>query len=416
MNCDIRDFGAVRGGEFLCTEAIQSAIDACAAAGGGRVTVADGMYLTGFLRLKSGVELHIENGSVLKATTDGSQYPEFTSDYWNTEFAPRHSTKCLIYAECCENIAITGRGTIDCQGRYAVCPENSDGGIHNGMWHNKRCVFDLPARMVFFMGCRNVHIEDVRLFEPCSGWGYLICDCDNVIMRGIIIETFIDNPNCDGIHINCSSDVHISDCTLFTGDDSVVIRSYTPILKKKRPCERVTVTNCTIVSGTSCVQIGWLGDYIMRDCVFSNCVMGGTNGGIHICFPAGTPAGEKSKHSDEGDAKSLVERISFDNIVITDCHFEPVAITVRERTTIEAIRDITFSNISSVSGYMPALRGNGDTLLENITFNNCRFKKGNAESPKPNKSSNYRLAPSDNSPIFEKVKNLVLNNTSFIIE
>lgn len=416
MNYNIRDFGAVAGGTELCTDAIQKAIDACSESGGGRVTVTDGIYLTAFFRLKSGVELHIECGAVLKASTDGSLYPEFESEYWNTEFAPRHSTKCLIYAENCDNIAITGRGTIDCQGRYAVCPEDSDCGIHNGMWHNKRCVYDLPARMVFFIGCRDVLIEDVKLFEPCSGWGYLICDCDRVNMRGLSIDTFIDNPNCDGIHINCSRDVHISDCTIVSGDDSLAIRSYTPILKEKRPCERITVTNCNLVSGTSCIQIGWLGDYIMRDCVFSNCTIGGTNGGIHICFPAGTPPGEKSKHTDEGDSKSLVERISFDNIIITDCHFEPIAITVRENTPIEAIRDISFSNVRSVSGYMPALRGNGDTLLENIAFSNCTFRKGEAESPKPLKSSNYRVAPSDNSPIFEKVKNLVLDSTVFIIE
>lgn len=416
MNCDIRDFGAVGDGATLCTEAIQKAIDCCSATGGGRVNIAEGTYLTAHIALKSGVDLHVEGGAVLKASTDGSLYPEVESTYWNTEFAPRHSTKCLIYAECCKNIALTGRGIIDCQGRFAVCPEDSDGGVHNGMWHNKRCVFDLPARMVFFIGCQDVLVEDIQFFEPCSGWTYLICDCDRVTMRGLKIDTFIDNPNCDGIHINCSSDVHISDCSIKTGDDSIAIRSYTPILKKRRPCERVTITNCTLISGTSCMQFGWLGDYIMRDCVISNCVMAGTNSAVHITFPAGTPAGEKSKHTDEGDSKSLVERITFDNIVITDCHYEPIAITVRENTPIEAIRDITFSNINCASGYMPALRGNGDTVLENITFNNCRFRKAEAESPKPNKSSNYRVAPSDSSPIFEKVKNLVLNNTSFIIE
>ncbi len=416
MNCDIREFGAVCDGVTLCTNAIQNAIDAVHQSGGGRVTVSNGTYLTAFLRLKSGVELHIEGGAVLKASTDGSLYPEFESNYWNTEFAPRHSTKCLIYAEDCRDIAITGRGTVDCQGRFAVCPEDSEGGIHNGMWHNKRCVYDLPARMIFLMGCKDVLIEDIRVFEPCSGWTYLICDCDRVKMRGLTIDTFIDNPNCDGIHINCSRDVHVSDCNITAGDDAIAIRSYTPILKKRRPCERVTITGCSVVSGTAGIQIGWLGDYIMRDCTVSDCVFGGTNNGISINFPAGTPAGEKSKHSDEGDSKSLVERMNFNNIIITDCHYEPISITVRDNTPIEAIRDISFTNINSVSGYMPAVRGNGDTVLENISFSNCTFRKGTAESPKPLKSSNFRVAPSDTSPIFEKVKGLILNNTVFTVE
>lgn len=416
MICDIRDFGAVADGVTLCTEAIQKAIDTCAEAGGGRVNIADGTYLTAFLRLRSGVELHIEGGAVLKATTDGSAYPEFKSDYWNTELAPRHSTKCLIYAEGCSNIAITGRGMIDCQGRYAVCPEDSDWGIHNGMWRNKRCVYDLPARMIFFIGCMDVLLEDFLLFEPCSGWGFWICDCDRVTFERVRMDTFIDNPNSDGIHLNCCSDVNISNCNITSGDDSLMIRAYTPILKEKRPCERVNVSNCQFTSGVTCIAAGWIGDYIMRDCNFNNITCNGKNNGISISLPAGTPPGEKSKHSDEGDCLTLIERMSFNNILVNDCHYEPIAITVRENTPVEAIRDISFSNVISESGYMPALRGNGDTLLENISFVNCHFKKGKPQLPKPPKSSNFKVEPADKSPIFEKVKNLTLTDTTFTIE
>ena len=96
LNCDIREFGAVGDGITINTDKIQAAIDACAAAGGGRVTIAGGKYLSARIDLRSGVELHIEVDGVLLATTDGSLWKDIESDFWITEMAPRRNRKCFI--------------------------------------------------------------------------------------------------------------------------------------------------------------------------------------------------------------------------------------------------------------------------------------------------------------------------------
>ena len=74
-------------------------------------------------------------------------------------------------------------------------------------------------------------------------------------MRGLRIESDLDYPNADGIHVNCSRDVRISDCSIQAGDDAIVVRAYTGVLKEKKPCERITVTISSAkrvrLSGTS---------------------------------------------------------------------------------------------------------------------------------------------------------------------
>ena len=95
------------------TAAIQAAIDACAAKGGGQVVLEDGRFLCGFIQLKDGVELHIERNAVLLGSTDPNDFPEIETDFWLTEYGPRFNKRCFIYAEGCEDIAITGRGKID---------------------------------------------------------------------------------------------------------------------------------------------------------------------------------------------------------------------------------------------------------------------------------------------------------------
>ncbi|MBQ8508768.1 MAG: hypothetical protein IJ493_02560 [Clostridia bacterium] len=408
LNCDIREFGAVGDGVTLCTESIQSAIDACGAAGGGRVTIAGGRYLSARIDLRSGVELHIDVDGVLLATTDGSAFKEIETDFWITDMAPRRNKKCFIYAEGCHDIAITGRGMIDCQGRFAVekVPEGDPSGF---VWGYRRKVFDLPARMILFMGCKDVICEDVLLYEPCSGWGYWVCDCDRVTMRGLRVESDPGYPNADGIHVNCSRDVRISDCTIQAGDDAIVVRAYTGVLHKKTPCERVLVTNCNLSSMCSCIRVAWVNDWIIRDCVFSNLTFHDCNTGVGMTIPT---VNEKTHYTDDGGDFTLVERLTFSNITTVRCYHEPLIITLMPGCQVEAIRDIRFSGILSECGYLPGFVGRADAPLERISFSDCDFRVVDYHGEGPSRSSNMRRG-SATEPRFEYCRDLRMNNTSF---
>ena len=109
----ITEFGAAADGR-LCTEAIQRAIDAAAAQGGGRVVVPAGDYLTGGLVLRSHVELHLEAGSTLRFTDDFDAYPVLRLRWEGWE---QESHRPLIYARGEEHVSVTGSGTLEGQGR-----------------------------------------------------------------------------------------------------------------------------------------------------------------------------------------------------------------------------------------------------------------------------------------------------------
>ena len=121
MTIDARDFGAAGDSRTMDTEALQRAIDACARTGG-RVILQGGVFLTGTLRLRSHVELHIEAGATLLASPRCGDYPPIALARVNAAMLPRGRASCLLLAEDCENVALTGRGTIDCSGSSFVTP------------------------------------------------------------------------------------------------------------------------------------------------------------------------------------------------------------------------------------------------------------------------------------------------------
>jgi|LSQX01.1.fsa_nt_gb polygalacturonase len=394
--CSLADYGAIPDGQTRATACLQQAIDEVAAAGGGRVTVGGGRYLIGTVFLKSGVELHLEVDGVLLASPDEADYPLLESAFWKPEYAPRRNRRCLIYAEQAEDIAITGRGQIDCQGLTFCKPAENP-----RLWrYQRKSDTAQPGRMIFMAGCKRLLFTDFTLKDAAAGWGFWILDCGDVRFDRVTVDSDLDIPNSDGIHLNCSRDVTISNCRISCGDDALIVRAYTRVLSRPVPCERVTVTNCHLVSHCSAIRLGWADDYICRDCVFSNLTITDSRWGINMTLPHDP----NKRFSDQGDDDTLIEHILFDNIVIDRHHAEPIRIEIDEGARVEAIRDISFSNMRVVSATPPRLLGRPDKKLQDITLSNVSFT-----IRPPADGSALPAVRSREAPFFGHIDNLVLD-------
>jgi polygalacturonase len=281
-------FGAAGDGETLDTAAIQSAIDACAQAGGGTIHVPAGRYVTGSLFLKSDTTLYLDAGAVLLGSERMADYPVIAHRW---EGVSRESHAPLIGGSDVENVAICGRGTID--GRGAMWWEK----------HRARALDHPRPRLVSFGRSRNVLIEGCT-FTNSPSWTIHPYECNNVTVDKVTIVNPPNSPNTDGINPESCRNVHVANCHVDVGDDCVTIKSGKEDEGRDRltPCENITVTNCTMVHGHGGVVIGSEMSGDVRNIAISNCVFVGTDRGIRL----------KSRRGRGG----VVEDIRVSNIVM----------------------------------------------------------------------------------------------------
>lgn len=372
MIFNVKEFGAVADGTTMNTQAIQKAIDACFENGGGQVLVEGGTYMFGTIVLRSNVELHIAANATLLGSPKCEDYPERADvKHVNSDKLPRWRNGCYIYCEESENVAITGMGKIDCNGKSFVrTVENPT------YWTYHRIKAPTPPRVVFFAGCKNVKITDITMINQPAGWSYWIHDCDYVSFDRVKIFAEVEYPNNDGIHINSSRNVTISNCDITCGDDSIIVRANNASLPENKVCEKVCVTNCNLTSYSGGIRIGWKNDGIIRNCTFSNIVMTDTSIGVDITLPHFLFDREKLWTADMGREATLIENLSFQNIIMDNVYGEPVKIQIapNEETRINAIRNLYFSNIHARGPRGIQLVGREQNHLDNIHFSDCTFE------------------------------------------
>ena len=218
MLTSIIDHGAqVDGCREANRSAIQAAIDAVHAAGGGQVTVPAGRFLTGGIELRSGVTLQLEQDAVLFGSPDLADYDSHFIEHFSTPGGQRPYT-ALIYAEAADNIAIEGPGLIDGNGTaemFRSYPVEAGGA---GGWHR-------PPRPwgIRLWRCRQVRLEEYRL-ESTAEWGHHICDCEQIEVRGLKIFNHA-NANNDGLDFDGSRHVLVEDCDIDADDDGLCLKS-----------------------------------------------------------------------------------------------------------------------------------------------------------------------------------------------
>lgn len=276
----VTDYGAKGDGTTLDTDAIARAIAACAAAGGGRVVVPAGNFLTGAVHLKSNVNLHVAEGATLRFSTDPAHYPIVFTRWEGIELM---NYSPLIYTYRQKNIAITGKGTLDGQGSAqhwwawkGPWRGTVEYGWREGMPDQRKSravLFQMAEdrvpveKRVFGDGhylrppliqpydCENVLIEDVRI-RRSPFWNVHPVLCRNLIIRGI--DVMGHGPNNDGIDPESVDMVLIEKCGFDTGDDCIAVNSGRNEDGRRlaTPSQNILIRDCRMREGHGGVVVG----------------------------------------------------------------------------------------------------------------------------------------------------------------
>ena len=324
---NVRSYGATGDGQTLDSPAIQSAIDACTAQGGGTIYLPAGQYLAGSLFLRSNISLHLDAGAVILGSENPTDYPIIHSR-WEGKHQDTYAP--LITGQNLTNISVTGRGTID--GRGPVWwKAKTDGTL----------AYPRP-RLISFSDCNNILIEGITAINSPS-WTINPVHCKNVNIRGVTIINPADSPNTDGIDPDSCQLVRISDCYISVGDDCIVIKSGTEHELPDRfgPCRDIAITNCTLEHGHGGVVIGSETSGGIKNVTISNCVFIGTDRGIRI----------KSRRGRGG----VIEDIRVSNIIM-DGVLCPFTMNLYYHIGVRGNTDVSDKNPRSINDGTPRLR------------------------------------------------------------
>jgi polygalacturonase len=237
---NILDYGAVAGGVVVNSGAIQKAIDAAAAKGGGKVIVPRGIFLTGTIRLKSGVELSLDNDATLLGSTNLSDYEK--NDRWYA----------LILADNQHNISITGYGTIDGQGNALaknVIKLVKNGAIIDPLKLNRPDEKYRP-QLLELQHSNQVKIQHIIL-KNASCWVETYNKCTDLLIDSITVNSTAFWNN-DGIDIVDCKNVRIKNCNINAADDGICLKSGDVAWA----CENFEITNCKVRSSASAIKFG----------------------------------------------------------------------------------------------------------------------------------------------------------------
>ena len=232
-------FGIYSDGVTLNTRSIQFAIDYIHQQGGGRLVFDVGRFLTGSIHLKSNVTLHLLEGAVLLGVLNPLDYD-------------RKGFTALIFGHDQQNIAITGKGVIDGQGRQVA--RNVADLVHKGLikdtFRNDRPEVEIRPMLIYFRSCENVLIKGVTI-RNAAAWVQTYDQCKNLNVDSITIDSraFWNN---DGIDIVDCDSVAITNSYIDADDDGVCLKSHDP----NSVCQNILIRNCTIRSSANAIKFG----------------------------------------------------------------------------------------------------------------------------------------------------------------
>ncbi len=361
-------------------QALQQAIDSCSYYGGGVVDVAPGMYaLNGPLKLKSNVNLHLQEGAYLQFSGRSKDFLPVVLTRWEGTELYGHSP--MIYAYHATNIAITGKGTIDAQAGLEFATwgpkEANDRDRLREMGDKLTPVQErifgegtiLRPSFVQFYGCSRILVEDVTL-KDSPFWTIHPVFCDNVIVRGVTIDSHF--PNNDGCDPESTSNVLIENCTFRTGDDAVAIKAGrdTDGRATGRPSENIVVRNCSFFSECNGLCIGSEMSGGASNVYMENVEIGTVKNAIYF----------KSNKDRGGYIRNVVvNNITVERAKGAILRFETNYFGYRGGNHQTIYEDFRISNVQAkdADNYAVFMEGNVDKRMKNIWIDN--FHVANAK-------------------------------------
>ena len=362
-NYNIAEYGAIADGKTLNTKAIQDVIDECAKNGGGNIIIPKGIFLSGALFLKPGVNIEMEEGSVLRGSQNIEDYPkamrriEGHSEPWRM---------ALLNADKCDGLHITGKGTLDGNGepfwklfysRRTADPKTTNLSVER-------------PQLCFIQNSHNVQIAGINFLN--SGFWNLhlyhdqqvtVDNCSFKAPGGRVPDDHA--PSSDGIDVDSSQDITIGGCFFSVGDDDIALKgSKGPFAmqdKDSPPVERIHIHDCVFEMGGGVLTCGSEATYV-RDVDIKRCTARGTNV-LRLKLRPDTP--------------QQYENISLDDITMEG---NAVLFTVAPWTQYfdlkgqappkSLVRNISISNVKGTGSSLGRIAGNQGTEFGTMTLKN----------------------------------------------
>jgi polygalacturonase len=410
----ITDYHAVGDGATLNTKAIQSAIDDCATRGGGVLVVPKGVFLTGALFFKQGVNLRIEQEGVLKGTTTQADYPAI---YTRWEGIERYWTPALLNFVGVTNVEVSGEGLVDGSGEAwggrggrgagnpspeaargasagaggasAASATVGQGAVVDRPTTEKLCfaptVGPLPRtnaagvavpgaglgrpRTLVFQNCRGVRVSGLH-FKNEASWCVVFIYSENAVAENLTVRAEHSIPSSDGIDIDSCKNVRVTGCDIDCNDDCISLKSGKDEdgLRVARPCEDIVIEKTRFAFGHGGAAMGSETSGGIRNVEVRDCVAEAGNL---------APIRFKSQPSRGG----VVENITYRNMQLHDTRqavefnlewrmVQPIAPPAK---ILPVVRNVKMINISGTVASAGVIHGLRDSPIQGLTFENCNL-------------------------------------------